>query len=271
MYSIEVLMSAMHQTDLSLAERSNVQTDTLIINQCDHNGYDEEIYNGHKIRMISTTERGASRSRNMAVENAVGDICIMADDDEVFSDGYPQAVLSAYAEKPDADIIAFNVTQIDSRMQTKTIPAFRKSPRMQSYGTWSITFKRETVLKKGVKFNENFGPGSDKISMSEDSLWCRDAVKSGMNIYQHPFYLAQVGQTKSTWFKGYTENFFYDRGAYLYQTMPKACRLVKYYYIYNSWGKGDMPILKRLYWMNAGIKGFAKGLSYKSYVKEIKK
>ena len=270
MYTIEVLMSAMHQNDLSLAKHSNIQTDVLIINQCDRNGYDEEIYNGHRIRMISTTERGASRSRNMAVDNANGDICIMADDDEEFTNGYPERILAAYAEKPDAEMIAFNVTQIDSRMKTKTISTFRLSPKSQSYGTWSITFKRNAVLEKGIRFNENFGPGSGKISMSEDSLWCRDAVKSGLRIYQHPFSIAKIGQTESTWFKGYNEHFFYDRGAYLYCVNAKTCRFVKYYYIYNHWGQTDLSVTEQLHWMNAGIKGFAMGLSYDEYVNRNK-
>ena len=270
MANIEVLMSAMHQTDLSLAEKSNVQSDTLIINQCDRNGYDEITYRGHKIRMISTTERGASKSRNMAMDNAVGDICIMADDDEVFSDGYPQAVLAAYEEKPDADMIAFNVSQKNDRMKTKTISEFRKSPRMQSYGTWSITFRRESVIKRGVRFNEKFGPGSGGIAMSEDSLWCRYAVKSGMKIYQHPYYLCEIGQTESTWFQGFGEHFFYDRGAYLLAAMPKTCRLFKYYYIYNSRHDNELSIPQKLKWMNAGIKGFKKGLSYDEYRKTRK-
>ena len=267
---IEVLISAMHQKDLSLAEKSNVQSDTLIINQCDREGYDETEYKGHKIRMISTTERGASKSRNMAIDHAVGDICIMADDDEVFSDGYPEAVLSAYQAKPDAEMIAFNVTQTDDRMKTKTITAFQKSPRMQSYGTWSITFLREAVQQKNIRFNEAFGPGSGKIAMSEDSLWCRDAVKKNLVIYQHPYTLAEVGQTESTWFQGYTAHFFYDRGAYLYQCMPHICRLIKYYYIYNSWGQGPLSPREKLRWMNAGIKGFKGGLSYDEYRKKYK-
>lgn len=267
MNSIEVLMSAMHQKDMSIAKRSNVQTDILIINQCDKDGYDEEIYNGHRIRMISTTERGASKSRNMAVENAKGDICVMSDDDEAFADGYPKAILKAYEEKPDADIIAFNVRHLNPRGKKKYIRSFRLSPRMKSYGTWNITFKRSSILKAGIKFNEAFGPGSGKIASGEDSVWCRDAVKSGMRIYQHPFYIASVSQTETTWFTGYDEQFFYDRGAFLRQVMPVSGRLIKYYYVYRYWGKSELPLSKQIQWMNTGIREFGKGLSYKEYVK----
>ena len=65
---IEVLMSAMHQTDFTLAYKSNVQSDLLIVNQCDKNDYSELTVGIHKWRMISTTERGLSKSRNMALK-----------------------------------------------------------------------------------------------------------------------------------------------------------------------------------------------------------
>lgn len=269
MSKIEVLMSAMHQTDMSIAKRSNVQTDTLIINQCDRDGYDEEIYNGHKIRMISTTERGVSKSRNMAVDNANGDICIMADDDEVFSDGYAEAIKEAYAEKPDADIIAFNVQHTNPRHKRKTIQSFKKSPKSQTYGTWSLTFRRNSVTKKNVRFNELFGPGSGVIASGEDSVWLKDAIKNKLKVYQHPFCIVEVSQADSTWFKGYDESYFYNRGAYLYQVMPGTCRLIKYYYILRLQGVSKLSVAEQIKWMNKGINGFAKGLSYDEYIKGI--
>lgn len=81
-------MSVMNQIDMRIAEQCNANTDILVINQCNFDGYDEKYYNGYKIRMISTTERGLSKSRNMAIKNAMGDICIFCDDDVVYRDEY---------------------------------------------------------------------------------------------------------------------------------------------------------------------------------------
>ena len=81
---VEVLMSVMNQTDMSIGHQSHVDTDLLIINQCDHDDYEEQIVDGHLWRMISTTERGLAKSRNMAIKNAKGDICVLADDDEIY-------------------------------------------------------------------------------------------------------------------------------------------------------------------------------------------
>ena len=92
---VEVLMSVMHQTDMSVGYKANVGTDLLIVNQCDHDDYDEQVVDGHLWRMISTTERGLAKSRNLAIRNAKGDICVLADDDEVYEqDIWPEIIKS---------------------------------------------------------------------------------------------------------------------------------------------------------------------------------
>ena len=48
--------------------------------------------------MIYTTERGLSKSRNLAIANAKTDICLICDDDEIFVDNYEEIILNAYYE-----------------------------------------------------------------------------------------------------------------------------------------------------------------------------
>ena len=262
---VEVLMSAMNQTDMSIAKQSNVETDVLIINQCDRDGYDEEVYNGHKIRMISTTERGLSNSRNMAIKNAVGDICIICDDDERYRNGYRDAILKAYDEKPDADIIAFNVEHTNLRAKRKMIEGFKRAGRFRTYGSCCLTFKREVILENNIRFNTDFGAGSNKIMCGEESIWQYDAKKKGLHIYEHPFCIADVAQSNSTWFTGYNEQFYYDKGAFLQTAMPKLKHLFKYYYIYRLNANTLLSVKDQIKWMNRGIKGIRDGKSYEEY------
>lgn len=57
----------MNQSGVTIVKKSNICSDVLIINQCDCNDF-IQIENEAIIRMISTTERGLSRSRNMAIK-----------------------------------------------------------------------------------------------------------------------------------------------------------------------------------------------------------
>lgn len=156
--NLEVLLSCMHQKDMAIVERSRIQSDVLVINQCDRNGRVETTSNGNRFRMISTTERGLSRSRNKALEHACGDICLICDDDEIFEEGYREAILKAFEENPKADIITFALHH-----PTRQFPKHRK--RLGYIGalqscSFQIAFRRERVLEKNIRFDVEMGSGA---------------------------------------------------------------------------------------------------------------
>ena len=263
---VEILMSVMNQTDMKLAEQCNADTDVLMINQCDKEDYQEEIYNGHKIRMISTTERGLSKSRNMAIKNALGDILVIADDDLTYKDGYKDAILKAFDKEKKADAIAFNVHHTILRHKRKTNKKFKKALPWKSYCSVSLAFKRRKILEHNVFFNANFGAGSGVVSSGEESVWQHDLRKKGLKIYQHPFCIAEVSQAESTWFSGYDEKFFYDKGYYLAEVMPTIKYFMKYYYIYRLKNVSKLSVREQIKWLNSGIRGHKNELSYEKSI-----
>ena len=59
----------------------------------------------------------------------------------------------------------------------------------------------------------------------EDSLFLHDCLKAGLNIYRTTVALGKETSGQSTWFQGYTEKFFFDRGVlyhFLYGAMAKV-------------------------------------------------
>ncbi len=84
--NVEVLVATMNQKDFSLIKKMNLRGDAVIINQCKKDEYTEIDNNNHKIKFISCNEKGLSKSRNKAITNATGDICIIADDDIIYND-----------------------------------------------------------------------------------------------------------------------------------------------------------------------------------------
>ena len=85
----ETLVATIDQTDMSLIGKMNIQTDALIGNQCGRVSEETVYLNGNRIVYLNTAERGVGRNRNLLIERATGDICICADDDMRFKDGYP--------------------------------------------------------------------------------------------------------------------------------------------------------------------------------------
>ena len=112
---IEVLVAALEKNPEELAEKMNIRTDCLIVNQCDRNGFDEFSRNGHTVRVLSMTDRGVGISRNAAIDNSKGDILLFSDQDIVYNDDYESVIEEEFNLNPGADMLVFNIGIDESR------------------------------------------------------------------------------------------------------------------------------------------------------------
>ena len=72
-----------------------------------------------------------------------------------------------------------------------------------------------------------FGGGA-RYSNGEDSIFIRDCLRKKMKAMAVPVNIGKEVPRPSTWFNGYNEKFFFDRGvlyAYLYGCMAKPFAL----------------------------------------------
>ena len=218
--NLEVLISCMNQQDMRIAEQTGIQTDVLIINQCPKVEYSDdassdkntlEVQNRSRgnIRMLRTNTRGLSKSRNLAIQHAGGDVCLLCDDDEQLDSSYEKVISKAYEALSDADIICFRISNQPSRLKQKT-QRLTKWTAMR-IASWQITFRRESILKSGIRFDEDMGAGTGNGG-GEEVKFLRDCIKAGLKAYYVPKSIGTVAQTESTWFKGFDRDFFYKRG-----------------------------------------------------------
>lgn len=255
---LEVLLSCMNQKDFSITEKMNLTTDILIVNQCDENKYEERVINGKKQRMIYTTQRGLSQSRNELLNNMTGDIGILCDDDVIYYDNYNEAILKAFNELKEADIIVFDTEMKNyNGLLREKIKKIKKAPTHKNYGSVRIAFRKESFYKKNLWFNLNFGAGS-KYSSGEESLLLREANKKKLKIYEYPATIAQVDYSDSTWFTGYNEKFFKDKGAWLKEAYPYTNFIFKWYFVLKFGRKNLKESLKVLKYLNQGIKEYKR-------------
>ena len=227
---IEVLVATMNQTDYSLLDKMNIKTDAIIGNQCNRNSIEEFEYKSHKIRYLNFAEKGVGLNRNNSLMRATGDICIIADDDIVFYEGYEETVKKYFKKLRDADIIIFNLNENPAvRYINKKI--FRVNKRnFTRYGAARIAFKRKSVSLNNIYFNINFGGGT-QYSCGEDTLFLKECLDKKLKIYAVPDSLAQLfNQRDSTWFYGYNDKFFFDKGVLYYFLNKKFCKLFSLYH-----------------------------------------
>ena len=206
---LEILLSCMHQSDDTLVRKSRITGDVLVINQCGHNGFDVYDTPEGQARMIFTTDRGLTRSRNMAVANSQADVCLLCDDDEVFVPEYEKKILSAYEELPQADVIIFKMVNRPPSFEDKVVRL--KFPMTMQVSSWQISIRRQSLLDAKIRFDELLGAGSGN-GAEEELKFLVDCQRAGLQIFYVPTEIASVGQEESTWFEGFTEKFFEDRG-----------------------------------------------------------
>lgn len=207
---LEILLSCMHQKDDTVVRNSGITGDVLVINQCDQEADRLYLTQTGTARIISTKDRGLTKSRNLAIETSEADICLLCDDDESFVSDYEKRILHAYRTVPEADLIIFKMCNQPTpfRDQIKEL----RFPWIMSVSSWQISFRRESLLRTGVRFDELLGAGTGN-GAEEELKFLMDCRRAGLKIMYVPTEIASVWQTESTWFDGFNRQFFINRGA----------------------------------------------------------
>lgn len=253
---LQVLVAAMHSDPRELAEKMNLQTDALIVNQCETFAYEEFERGGRKVRCFSMAERGVGLSRNTALMRSEGDVLLFSDEDVRLDDGYEEKILGAFERNPDADLILFNV-EIDPARATyhnDTVHRVRWY-NYGRYGTVAAAVRREALIRTGITFSLLFGGGA-KYSNGEDSLFLHDCLKRGLHLYTETASIGGETYRESTWFRGYNDKFFFDRGvlyAYLYGPMARVWAF-RYLFVKRKILCKDVPFGKAFRLMKDGIR-----------------
>ncbi len=220
MSTVQVLVAAMHQTDYSLPAKMNLQSDAIIGNQCDRNSVEQTEYNGHCITYLNFNERGVGLNRNNALMRATGDICLFADDDMRYCDGYAEQVATVFEKHPEADVVVFNL--IEAVPTRYIIPKFSRVTYLNflRYGTARMAFRTASVKRCGIYFNQCFGGGTEHCH-GEDNLFLASCLKNGLKVYAAPVFIAELTEERpSSWNAGYDTKYLRDQGA-LYRAMSR--------------------------------------------------
>jgi len=186
--TVEVLIATMHRTSLDFLQNMFPDNDLrrlklLIVNQTKP-GF-ECNSSLENIRVINTYETGLSKSRNLAIKNAIGDICIIADDDVQYVQDFQDIVRNTHQEIETASIIRFKIdtfTGEDYKPYPKTSKKLLHRKSIKPTSSIEITFKRKDIVQSRIKFNTLFGLGS-YFKSGEEYLFLRDTLKQGLDVY----------------------------------------------------------------------------------------
>lgn len=253
---LEVLVSAVQKDAAALISQMNIATDAILVNQCDHYGYEKFPVSDGEVRCFSMPERGVGLSRNTALMHAAGKIVLFSDEDVVLAPAYEENVLDAYRALPDADLILFNVKVSPARRTYWNESIYRVTWKNYGrYPAYSISAKLASLRRANAHYSLLFGGGA-KYSNGEDSLFLRDCLRAGLKIYAHTTCIGEEIERQSTWFNGYHEKFFRDRGVlyhHLYGRLALPLSL-RFLLAHRSVMCREIPVKKAYRIMREGVR-----------------
>lgn len=271
--TFQVLVATMKQKDFSKVDEMNIRSDVVFANQADETKYEEKNINGCKAKMITTNTRGVGINRNLALMYADADICLMADDDMVYNDGYADGIKAAFEELPDADVIIFCCELWKNDKLCRKFPLKTKRVGFLNTfksGTVHIAVRMDRLKEKNINFTTLFGGGA-VYSSGEDSLFMADCFKNRLKVYTHKFCIGKTVKDESTWFNGFTKKFLYDKGAFygaMSEHFAKVLCLQLIMRHRNIYKEAGVSFFEAYRLMKCGIKGFKTLKTYKEFAGE---
>ena len=201
--TVEILISTMNRTSLSFLNamfpHHNLDDlNLLVVNQTTqgHELFSEK----ENIRVLNVYEAGLSKSRNLAIENAMGDICVIADDDVEYLPDFIETLLDSFSQIIDASVILFKIETF-SKKAYKQYPSKSKrifsNKGLTNASSIEIAFKRLEIVQSNVKFNVLFGLGS-RFKSGEEYLFLKGLLKKGMVIWFQNKFLVKHSIKRST-------------------------------------------------------------------------
>jgi len=184
---LEILISTMHKESFTFVEKmfpfqEFENLNILIINQTE---IGKELHSTFpNIRVVNSYEKGLSKSRNLAIQNAVGDTCLIADDDVEYLPNFEETVKNAFIKFSGAAIIRFKINTFSGE-DYKHYPIaskrlYRKKD-IENTSSIEIAFKREVISNK-IYFNTQFGLGS-YFTCGEEYLFLKETLKQKKEVY----------------------------------------------------------------------------------------
>lgn len=160
-----------------------------------------DFFSRSDVSLISSDSVGLSRSRNIAMSHARGDIALFADDDVRYEESYFREIIQIYQKDPSLHVACFKIKTDRGEPEYKKYPEVPlqltdKPPHFIS--SIEVSFRIDTIKKHQIHFDERFGLGSGLIPGGEEGLFIHDCLKNNLKIGYFPFYIVEHPYQSST-------------------------------------------------------------------------
>ena len=157
------------------------RSDVRYVVSCQY-GYDapptcpRELADREDVRLVFLEGKGLSRNRNHCLKHAKGDILLIADDDEKFSNEGISELIRIYEQDPEVDVALLKIDGLD-KYYPQVAFDFRMKDFRGAYYTTSHEMSMRRTSIQDLAFDERFGLGSEYLSCGEEQVFICDALR----------------------------------------------------------------------------------------------
>jgi GR25 family glycosyltransferase involved in LPS biosynthesis len=226
----------------------------IIINQTTENNLlhtDNEL-----IKVYNVFEKGLSKSRNLALENATKKLLVIADDDVIFCKNFQENILEAFNTFTNHDGFRFQFLNHQGNLAKKYPTAFQsKLSTFETLNTSSVelVFKSESLKNAKISFDENFGLGTN-FPIGEEAIFVSDLIKKGLKIGFVPQVIVSHS-TISTGHKTKNATLYYIQSAVFYRIFSKMYLFWVVLKLFFDFKQSKIKFTNVFYLFNQALKG----------------
>lgn len=144
--------------------------------------YDKEAsFVNQNVAYSQISSKGLAKNRNNCLKNMTQEINVIADDDVEYVPDFEKTILHEYDTHTDADVITFRVERGQHKTNEKQGYFVHDKWSIRKVPSIGITFRKSSIEKSGVTFDERFGIGSTYKS-GEEAIFLQDCLSAGLKI-----------------------------------------------------------------------------------------
>jgi glycosyltransferase involved in cell wall biosynthesis len=241
------------------------KTPILIINQTQSNVLLRSEFDS--IRVINSFETGVAKSRNLALQNALGKIVIFTDDDVEYFENTREIIIDAYNNNAAPDAILFQA----QKNSTQLLKPYANKPQdpittlsILNCGTIEITLKTENIDSSIFKFDERFGNNSF-FELGDEPLFLMNLKRNNKRIiFINKTIVQHEGVT--TVLRNSKEINYFGLGAFYKQIFPKHHYLWVFVKIFFDVKQGKITVFDILKVLSSAAEGRKKLIATKTKI-----